>query len=35
MDKSTLADKEVLDQICPNLNILQIKTLIEMFKPDK
>lgn len=35
MDKSPLGDKDALDNICPALNVFQVKELIDHFIPDQ
>ncbi len=35
MDKSALGDKEVLTNMCPNVNFVQVKRLLENFLPDQ
>jgi len=35
MDKSAFTEKETRGLICPSLNVLQVKRLMELFTPDK
>ncbi len=35
MDKSAFIEKETRGLICPSLNVIQIKRLMELFTPDK